>query len=94
MQKEVLSIRRIDVLREYDIKDIHGKQVKFSISFVKKNGELVFLPSAVACGLPYHVAANRQRGVIAVDKNGDKIGHVYPVCIDNIVEWNGKKVVL
>lgn len=90
-----MKIRRADVLREYDIKEtLAGKQVVFSIKFVKKSGELVFLPRTVATGLPWNVAENRQRGVIPVDAQGEKIGHIYPVRIDNIIEWNGNRVIL
>lgn len=89
------SIRRNVALREYDIKETPGgKQIIFSIKFIKKNGEIVFLPKAVATGLPYSLKDNRLRGVIAVDNQGDKIGHVYPVNIDLIIEWNGKKIIL
>ncbi|MCX6231151.1 MAG: hypothetical protein NTZ33_06365 [Bacteroidetes bacterium] len=81
------------MLREFDVKETpEGKQIFFSIGFVKINGELVFLPRAVACGLPFNLKQNRMRGVVAVDAKGDKIGHVYSVRIDNIVAWNGKKV--
>jgi len=34
------------------------------------------------------------RGVQAVDDKGKPTGHPYPVNIDLIVEWNGKKVIL
>lgn len=82
-------------MREYDIKETpQGKQVVFSIRFIKTNGESVFLPRAVACGLPYSLKENRMRGVVAVDMKGDKIGHPYPVSIDLITEWNGLKVIL
>lgn len=90
-----MNIRRVDVLREYDIKeDNRGKQVVFSIRFVKVNGESVFLPRAVATGLNMNVAESRMRGVRPVDPKGDKTGHIYPVRIDNILEWNGNKVIL
>lgn len=89
------SIRRNVALREYDIKETpSGRQVVFSIKFLKKNGELIFLPTAVACGLPFNMKENRMRGVVAVDDNGDKIGHPYPVNIDLFLEWNGKQIVL
>jgi len=89
------SILRSIALKEYDIKeDPSGKQSVFSIKFVKKDGELVFLPRAVACGLPWNVKKNRQRGVVAIDSKGDKIGHPYPVSIDLIIEWNGKSVIM
>jgi hypothetical protein len=89
------SIRRNYALRELDIKETpDGKQTVFSIRFVKGNGESVFLPRAVATGLPYNLKKNRLRGVIAVDNQHNKIGHVYPVSIDLIMEWNGKTIVL
>jgi hypothetical protein len=89
------SIRRNDALREYDIKETPGgRQVVFSIKFLKKNGELVFLPNAVASGLSVDMKKNRLRGVVAVDAKGNKIGHIYPVNIDFILEWNGKKIVM
>lgn len=88
-------IRRNVALREYDIKETpQGRQVVFSIKFLKKNGELVFLPKAVASGLSFNMKDNRMRGVVAVDNNGDKIGHPYPVNIDLILEWNSKQIVL
>jgi hypothetical protein len=89
------SIRRNIALREYDIKETpQGRQVVFSIKFIKKNGEIVYLPRAVASGLPYSLKDNRMRGVVAVDNKGDKIGHVYPVNIDLILEWNDKQIIM
>jgi hypothetical protein len=89
------SIRRNYALREYDIKETpQGRQQIFSIKFLKKNGELVFLPKAVASGLPFNMKDNRMRGVVAIDGKGDKMGHIYPVNIDLILEWNGKQIVL
>jgi hypothetical protein len=91
----MLKILRADALREYDIKtDPKGRQVVFSIRFIKQNGESVFLPRAVATGLPWNVKESRMRGVRPVDANGDPIGHVYPVRIDNIIMWNGKRVIV
>jgi len=89
------TIRRNVALREYDIKETpSGRQMVFSIKFLKKSGEVVFLPRAVASGLPYNMKENRARGVIAIDQKGDKIGHVYPVNIDLMLEWNGKQIIM
>jgi hypothetical protein len=89
------TIKRAQALREYDIKDTpEGKQVSFSIRFCLKSGEMVFLPRAVATGLKANMSKNRLRGVIAIDERGDPIGHVYPVGIDNFIEWNDKRVIL
>lgn len=83
------------MLREYDIKeDPMGNPVVFSIKFVKKNGELVYIPQGVASGLPFNASENRMRGVKPVDKNLNQSGHIHAVDIDAIVEWNNKKVVL
>ncbi len=91
----MLKIRRADMLREYDIKsDPQGRQVTFSIRFIKINGESVFLPRAVATGLNWNVAKSRMRGVRPVSSKLDPIGHIYPVRIDNIIEWNNKRVIL
>ena len=89
------TIRRNLALREYDTKETpDGKPVVFSLKFVKMNGELVFIPRAVACGLLQNMKTGRLRGVLPVDVNGDKTGHPTPVNIDALVEWNGKKVIL
>lgn len=95
MNKKNDTIRRVHLLKEYDIKETPaGRQVVFSIKFVKENGELVFLPRAVASGLRFNSTAFRMRGVLPVDMDMQAAGHVYPVNIDLIVEWNGKKVIL
>ncbi len=83
------------MLKMLDIKETpSGGQVTFSIVFIKKNGERVFLPRAVSSGLPYSMSANRLRGVLPVDSSGDKVGHVYPVNIDLILEFNSMEVML
>ena len=87
------TIRRNLVLKEYEIKEIpDGKQSVFSIRFVKKNGEIVFIPRAVAAGLQFNGKDNRMRGVLPVDGDNNGSGHVTPVHIDGIIEWNGKKI--
>ena len=89
------TIRRNLALREYDVKETPGgKQTVFSIKFVKNNGELVFIPRAVACGLSQNMKDNHLRGVLPIDAKGDSSGHPTPVNIDAITEWNGKKVIL
>lgn len=89
------TIRRNLALREYDIKEQpNGEQTVFSIKFVKTNGELVYMPRAVACGLSQNMTKNRMRGVLPIDAKGKSIGHPTPVNIDAIVEWNGMEVVM
>jgi hypothetical protein len=87
------KIYRNVALKEYDVKETpDGKPITFSIKFVKKNGELVFIPRALAAGLRFNVKDNRMRGVLPVDMNNEPSGHVTPVHIDGLIEWNGKKI--
>lgn len=89
------KIRRNLILREYDIKETPGgKQTTFSIKFIKNNGEVVFMPNAVACGLSVNMKKNSVRGVVPIDSKGNKTSHPTPVSIDAIIEWNGMEVVL
>ena len=90
---EIQNIRRNLALKEYEIKESPvGKQNVFSIRFIKKNGEIVFIPRAVAAGLPFNCKENCMRGVLPVDGENNSSGHVTPVHIDGIIEWNEKKI--
>lgn len=90
---KIETIRRNLVLKELEAKESpDGKQTVFSIKFVKKDGELVFMPRAVAAGLKMNMKTNRMRGVLPVDENGNTCGHVTPVSIDSLIEYNGIKV--
>jgi len=92
---EIQTIRRNLALKEYEIKETpDGRQVTFSIKFVTKQGEIIFIPRAVAAGLPFNGRDNRMRGVLSVDCENNASGHVTPVHIDGIIEWNGKKIKL
>ena len=83
------------MLKLLDVKETPlGGPVIFSIVFIKKNGERVFLPRCVSSGLPYSLAANPLRGVLPVDAEGNQSGHVYPVNIDLILEFNSMEVIL
>lgn len=90
------TIRRRTVLQELDIKEDPrtGAQIVFSIQFDKKNGERVFFPRAVSCGLNMDLSANRMRGILPIDKYGNAIGHPVPVGIDRIIRFNGLEVAL
>ncbi len=90
---KIETIRRNLVLKELEIKESpEGKQIVFSIKFVKKDGELVFVPMAVAAGLKMNMKENRMRGILPVDSQGNASGHVTPVHIDGLIEWNGIKI--
>jgi hypothetical protein len=87
------TVSRAQVLTEMEMRETaNKKRVFYSMQFYKENGEVVTVPRAHTCGLAYNMRDNRQRGVQPVDVNGKKSGHVYPVSIDNIREFNGMRI--
>ena len=89
------KIRRADALREMETREKStGRASHFSVQFYLKNGEMVSLPRAVVRGLRADMKSNRLRGIQPVDFKGEPIGHIYPVSIDNLREFNGKQVVI
>jgi len=88
-------ILRAQALREMEIKEMpDGKQATFSIKFIKKSGEIVYIPRAVATGLKFNMQSHRFRGVQPVDADFNPTGHVYPVYIDHIIKFNEHPVKL
>ncbi|MFZ4413819.1 MAG: hypothetical protein ACOYOV_12115 [Bacteroidales bacterium] len=89
------SIKLNQVLAEMDM-SLHtdGSQHSFSIRFIMRNGETVFLFRAVKTGLNMNLKKNAMRGVRPVDIHLNPIGHIYPVSIWSIVAFNGEKIVL
>ena len=89
------KIRRNLVLKALDVKtNPDGSLNSFSMVFITKTGERVFLPRAIATGLPFSLKVNRMRGIMPIDAKGEKTGHPYPVSIDNMLEFNSMEVVL
>lgn len=87
------TIRRNLLLKDMEATEKpDGSQNVFSIKFVKKDGELVFIPMAVATGLKMNMKENRMRGILPVDAKGNAAGHVTPVHIDGLIEYNNAKV--
>ena len=64
------------------------------VQFYNSLGEVVTMSYAYTTGLRADLKSNRLRGVQQCDASGNKIGHVVPVCIDNIRMFNNQKVVL
>lgn len=87
------TIRRAEVLNEMETPETEkGKPNFFSMQFYTDAGELVFVNRAKVCGLRMNMKSNRRRGIQPVDVSGNMIGHIYPLCIDNIREFNGQRV--
>jgi hypothetical protein len=89
------NIKLHQVLAELDMAmDAEGKQRSFSMRFVNRKGESVFIFRGVKCGLKMNLKEQAMRGVRPVDKDLNPINHIYPVWIWAITEFNGKKVIL
>ena len=89
------SLRLSQVLAELDMAvKPDGRPYTFSIRFVKRNGESVYVFRAIKSGLKMNMKEHAMRGVRPVDKDLTTIGHVYPVWIWAITEYNGHKVKL
>ena len=90
------GIRLSQVLAELDEKlTPEGKSKTFSIKFILNNGELVYLHRAISTGAGKMIMKDHAlRGFLQVDKNFNKIGHIYPVKIWHLVEYNSNKIIL
>lgn len=93
-KKKMETIHRDEVLEDMERRGKNGERPYFSIQFYLKSGEVRILPKARACGLKLSMTENRMRGIREADPSGRDTGHVYPVSIDNIRMYNGKKVTL
>ena len=89
------TITRNQVLDELDIRTLpDGRKRIFSIKFVTAEGKLVFFPQAYACGAGrMNNKQYRVRGIQPCDCKGNPELHVYPMRIDTIITYNGKRVV-
>lgn len=89
------SIALNRVLDEMDVAITpDGRPTVFSIAFVKKNGECVYMPKARKSGVNMDMKKNAMRGVQQCDSKGKPFGHPTPVRIWNIIQFNGKTVKL
>lgn len=89
-------IKRNFALEVMSIKELpNGKKNIFSIKFVDKEGKLRYFPHAVATGAGrMNNYQCRVRGVQPTCPSGNPEGHIYPVRIDRIVEFNSMRVIL
>ena len=95
MESEIKTIRRVDALRQMELReDQYAHRVLYSLQFYTKQGEVVSMSHAYTCGLRADMKKSRLRGVQQCDSAGNPIGHVVAVSIDNIRMFNNQKVVL
>ena len=74
----------------------NGKKKTFSIAFISKDGERIYMNRSVKTGLNMNLKKNAMRGVLAVNMDGDIMAnaHPTPVWIWGIVEFNGRRVII
>ena len=83
------------MLKDLDVRETPSGELRtFSVCFVLQNGQRVFFPRAIVTGLKCNVRTNRMRGIQPVDQRNESTGHVYPVSIDNFLEYNGMEIIL
>ncbi len=82
------------MLADLDIRyDRFGNQRLFSVKFCTLDGKLYFVPQAYATGCKgMDMKKVRYRGIQPCDCKGHPEGHVIPVKITNIMEYNGRIV--
>lgn len=88
------TISRLDMLREISTKETSSVERKlFSIKFVTKGGEVVYLPFAYDTPIRPELQSKRFIGVMPSSSTGQSISsHPTPVLIDNILEYNHQQV--
>lgn len=97
------TIPRSSALRDMDVRETpDGKPVIFSITFYlysetnpTRNGEEKHLDRAISVG-PGKMSTKdtRRRGVVACNPDGRPLGHIIPVHIDFIKDFNNQRVTL
>jgi len=94
-KKQKEPITRKQMLEMLDIRRTpEGRPIVYSAKFVEASGKLRFFPQCIVCGAGrMNMKQQRVRGLQPCDCKGQPEGHVYPVRIDNILEFNGHKVV-
>lgn len=87
-------ITRRQMLQQMDIRQTpDGRPIVYSVKFVEASGKLRYLPQCTICGAGrMNVKQHRVRGLQPCDCKGAPEGHVYPVRIDNILNFNGHPV--
>jgi hypothetical protein len=90
--KKIMDARTM--LADMDIRtDKYGHRRMFSVKLITTKGKLYFLPQAYACGVAnMDMKKYRYRGVQPCDCKANPEGHLIPVKITNIIEYNGYKI--
>ena len=65
----------------------------FSIKFITKTGLFIYLPRAIAVGLKANMKSNDLKAIQPVNINNEPFGHVYPIWIHAIIEFNDKPII-
>ena len=78
------------VLADWDEGKLPDGNTKFfSVAYIKKNGEFVYLKRAQRSGLRANMKALDLKAAQPVNQSGNKIGHVHPIWIHSILFYRG-----
>lgn len=88
MTKRITQLNAI--LADWDETKLPNGQTKFfSVAFVSKKGEFIFIKRGKKTGLRFNMKKHNMKAVQPVDNEGNEIGHVYPVWIHSILYYSG-----
>ena len=74
------------VLADWDEHHYPNGNVKyFSVGYIKKNGEFVYLKRCKKIGLRFSMKDFNMKAAQPVDTQGNAIGHVHPIWIHSIM---------
>jgi len=65
----------------------NGTEKFFSVGFIAKTGEYIFIKRARRCGLRFSMKDLDFKVAVPVDNNGIAIAHVYPIWIHSILYY-------
>ena len=69
-----------------------GRQKFFSVGFITREGEFRYIKRAKKAGLKMNMKFWDMKALQPVSKEGENIGHVYPVWIHSILYYSGNVV--
>lgn len=93
MSKKVITRRNMLHMMDVRFKP-NGIPMVYSAKFVQVDGKLRYFPQCTVSGAgKFNSSENRMRGLTPCDCAGNPEDHTHAVRIDNIIEFNGHRVV-
>lgn len=81
------------VLADWDETKLPNGEFKyFSVGYIKKNGEFVYLKRCKKSGLRFSMKDHNMKGALPVDQQGNPSDHVHPIWIHSIMFYRGNVI--